>query len=119
MEQTAKQRTLKQNRALHAYFGLLADELNTAGLDMKRVLKPHIDIPWSTETIKEYIWRPIQEVQLRKHSTTELSTKDIDKVFETINRFIGDRFGLHIAFPSIEEQMNEYYKEAKEGRKNT
>ena len=107
MEKEVKQRTLRQNRALHTYFGLLADELNTAGLDMKKVLKPHIDIPWSTETIKEFIWKPIQLAQLRKGSTTELTTKEIDLVFDTINRFIGDRFGLHIAFPSIEEQIKE------------
>ena len=74
-----KQRTLTQNRALHLYFQLVADTLNDAGLDMRVVLKPEIDIPWSKNTVKEFLWKRIQEIQLRKASTTELTTKEIDR----------------------------------------
>lgn len=97
-----KQRTLRQNRALHLFFTLLADQLNEAGLDMKKTLKPEVDIPWTGETIKEFIWRPIMLAQLGKESTTELTTKDIDAVFLTINRHLGDKFGLVVDFPSVE-----------------
>ncbi len=100
-----KQRTLTQNRALHLYFTHLADELNGAGYDIRKTLKPSIDIPWSGKTIKEYLWRPIMEAQLGKKSTTEMSTKDIDKVFDTINRHLGEKFGLHVDFPSIESMI--------------
>lgn len=102
-----KPRTLKQNRALHLLFTHLADELNDAGLDMRKTLKPGVDIPWSGKTIKEYLWRPVQKAQLGKESTTELTTKEIDLVFETILRHLGDKFGLSIEFPSIEAQMME------------
>ena len=84
---------------------MLADELNDAGLDMKKVLKPGVDIPWTKESIKEYIWRPIQQAQLSKKSTTELTTKEIDSVFDTINRHLGEKFGIHVPFPSIDELM--------------
>ena len=84
---------------------MLADELNDSGLDMKKVLKPGVDIPWTKSSIKEYIWRPIQEVQLSKKSTTDLTTKEIDEVFETINRHLGEKFGVHVPFPSIDELM--------------
>lgn len=97
-----KQRTIKQNRALHLLFNQLAEELNNAGLDMRKTLKPKINIPWSGETIKEYLWRPIMKSQLGKESTTELNTKDIDAVFDTINRHLGEKFGFNISFPSIE-----------------
>lgn len=100
-----KQRTTKQNRALHLYFKHLANELNDAGLDMRKTLKPSIDIPWSAKTIKEYIWRPIMKAQLGKESTTEMTTKDIDRVLQTINRYIGGKFGLIVDFPSIETLM--------------
>ena len=102
-----KQRTLLQNRALHKYFALLAEELNVAGLDMKRTLKPEIDIAWTTESVKEYLWRPVQKAQLNKESTTKITTKDIDIIFDTINKHLGEKFGLHIYFPSIESQMDE------------
>ena len=76
-----KQRTIKQNKSLHLWFRLLADTLNEAGLDMRTVLKPSISIEWNDKTIKEYIFKPILEAMLLKKSTTEMNTKDIDKVW--------------------------------------
>ena len=93
-------RTSSQNRALHKLFELIADELNEAGLDMKQVLPRQVDIPWSRETVKELIWRPIQDAQLRKRSTTELTRGEIDAVYETVNRFLSG-MGLHVPFPSL------------------
>lgn len=96
-------RTRQQNRALHKLFNLLADNLNEAGLDMRRTLKPEINIDWTGASVKEHLWRPIQKAQLNKRSTTELTTKEIDEVFDTLNRHLADRFGLHVPFPSIDE----------------
>lgn len=96
-------RTLKQNKALYLYFTHLAELLNDAGLDMRKVLKPAIDIPWTYITIKEYLWKPVQETMLKKKSTTELTTKDIDKIYNTINRHLSEKFGVTEAWPSIEE----------------
>ena len=104
-EKEEKQRTIQQNKALHKYFELLAKALNDAGLDMRVVLKPGVAIPWSKETIKEHIWRPIQNAQLGKKSTTELTTKEIDIVFDTINRHMSEKHGISESFPSIEEIM--------------
>ena len=103
-DKTQKQRTIQQNKALHLYFTLLAEALNDAGLDMRKVLKPEVDIPWTSITVKEFLWRPIQSLQLGKRSTTELTTKDIDTIFDTVNRHIA-KHGVHIPFPSIEEVM--------------
>ncbi|HEB13358.1 MAG TPA: hypothetical protein ENI13_00075 [candidate division CPR3 bacterium] len=100
-----KQRTIQQNKALHVLYELYAEALNEAGLDMREVLDESVDIPWSKDTVKNYLWRPIQKTQLEKSSTTELTTKDIDKVFETLNRYLGEKHGLHVPFPSIEEVM--------------
>ena len=100
-------RTIQQNKALHLWFTLLAEELNNAGLDMRKTLKSEVEIPWSPQTIKEYLWRPVQIAQLQKQSTTELNTDEIDKVWKTLNRHISEKFGLYIPFPSI-EQLIEY-----------
>lgn len=105
MQDNEKQRTSQQNRALHLLFTHLAEELNDAGFDMRKTLKPGVEIPWSGKTIKEYLWRPIMKAQLGKESTTEMTTKDIDRVFETINRHLGEKFGLHVDFPSVESIM--------------
>ena len=109
-----KQRTLTQNRALHLMYEHLAQELNDAGWDMKRTLKQEIDIAWTKESVKEYLWRPIQELMLKKKSTTELTTKDIDKVMNTLTRHLGDKLGIEIHFPSIETLMMEKYEKHNE-----
>jgi len=106
----AKQRTPSQNRALHLLFSELAQELTNAGLDMRKTLKPSIDIPWSGATVKEYLWKPVMKAQLNKESTTEMTTKEIDQVFDTINLHLSTKFGISVQFPSIDELM---LKEAK------
>lgn len=103
MEKQSKQRTLLQNKAIHAYFAQLAQALNESGYDMRRTLKHDIDIPWTPETIKKFLWKPIQNAQLGKESTTELSTKDIDAVYEVLNRHLGEKLGVHVPFPSMAE----------------
>lgn len=53
-------RTPKQNRALHKWYTLLAHEMTSQGLDMRKVLKPSIEITPTPELVKNYLWRPIQ-----------------------------------------------------------
>jgi len=104
MDKEKKQRTKAQNRAFHKYFTDLADELNEKGLDMKKVLKPEIDITWTSSSVKEYLWRATQKIMFNKESTTELNTDEITKIYEVINRFTAGQ-GVSVAFPSIEEIM--------------
>ena len=93
--------TRRQQNSLHLYFSNLAEELNDSGYDMKKVLR--VDIPWSPMTVKEYLWRPLQEAYLLKRSTTELNKeKEISEVYEILNRVIAERCGIHCPFPSIE-----------------
>lgn len=101
-----KQRTESQNKALHLYFTQLAEMLNQSGLDMRKVLKPSINIPWTAKSIKEHLWRPIMKIQLGKDSTTELTTKEIVEVYDVINKHIGEQFGISIEFPSQESLIN-------------
>ncbi len=101
-----KQRTAQQNKALHKLFEMMAEKLNEAGWDMRKALDQSVDIPWSKNSVKEFIWKPIMKAQLGKASTTELTTKEIDQVFETIVRHFGEKFGLEVAFPSIEQLID-------------
>ena len=96
-------RTKRQNNALHLYFQLLANELNEAGLDMRKVLKKEVDIDWTGLAVKEYLWRPIQKAKLKKTSTTKLTTSEVDKVWETLNRFLGEKLKVHVPFPSLDD----------------
>jgi len=94
-------RTSQQNKALHLFFTMLTDELNNAGFDQRKVLKPSVDIPWTPEAVKEQLWKPIQKLMYNKESTTELEkVKEIDRVHEVLMRHLGEKFGLeYIPFP--------------------
>jgi len=100
-----KQRTLKQNAAIHLYFQKIAEVLNDAGLDMRKVLKPEVHIPWTKQTVKDFLWRPVQELMVRKESTTELERKEIDPIFDTVNRHLA-KFGVKQPFPSVEALLD-------------
>lgn len=99
-----KQRSLKTNNALHLFFKHLADELNAAGLDMRTFLKPSYRISWSEHSVKEHIWRSVQQHLYGKKSTAELTQDEVRAVYEEINRIMGENWGIHVPFPSEEEQ---------------
>jgi len=100
-----KQRTLNQNSAMHLYFQRLAEELNLAGLDMKTVLKPEIDIPWTKESVKIHLWKPILQIMEGKDSTTEMNTCDPSEIYEVLNRHIAEKFGVSVPWPTEGEQI--------------
>ena len=97
-----KQRTLQQNKALHKFCELLADALNDAGYDMKKTLKPGVDIPWTKDMIKEHIWRPVMKAMEGVESTTEMNTVDPSEIYEVVNRHMAEKFGVHVSWPSNE-----------------
>lgn len=95
-------RTTQQNRALHKYFSLLAEELNNSGLDIRHTLKSNFNLLWSQMSVKELIWKPIQKALLKKESTTQLKKNEIDKVFLIIQRELGEKYGIDLQFPNDE-----------------
>ena len=97
-----KKRTSTQNNALHLGCKLIADALNNAGLDMRKVLKPEVEIPWTTLSVKDHLFRPVMKAMTSKESTTELAKLgEIEGVWDTVMRFLGQNHGLdYIPFPS-------------------
>ena len=99
-----RQRTGKQNNSLYKYFELLADELNRKGLDMRKLLKPEIEIPWNKNTVKKYIWSKIQKVMFQTESTTELKTDEVSQLFDVINRSMIDKHDVIVMIPHKEDE---------------
>mgnify|MGYP002640005925 CR=1 FL=1 len=95
-------RTNQQNRALHKYFDLLASTLNAKNLTVDVVLKP--DTEWNKDTVKALVWKPIQEAVLGKQSTTKMTTKEVTEVYDVLNKALGEKLGVHVEFPHIEEE---------------
>lgn len=109
-EQTPQQRTTTQNRALHKLFGDIANYCVETGLDQKAVVNglSSYAVPVSPQSVKE-IWRTIQYTLTGKVSTTELTTKEIDQVYDVFNKFWSELTGEHFAFPSFTELMLNNY----------
>ena len=100
-----QKRTSQQNRALHFFCNQLAEVLNDAGYDMRKVLKPEVEIPWGTTSVKDMLWRPIQKAMYSTKSTTELSKhKEINEIHKTLMRHLGQKLGIDfIPFPHTEK----------------
>ena len=101
-ENTARQRTIQQNKSLHKYYGLLAEELNGAGYDMRKTLEHKASIPWNPATVKEFMWKPIQKVVLETETTTKLTTSTITEIYDILNRYTSEKLGVSISWPSYQ-----------------
>ena len=100
-----KTRSSNQNKALHKWLDELALELNNRGLDMRTVLKPEVEIPWDGKLLKKHVFHPIEEAMLEKTSTADLTTSEVSKVVDVINRHLLQKFDVSLPFPS-EEMRN-------------
>lgn len=100
---TGKQRTMTQNRAMHLYCTQLSKLMNEAGLDFRVVIKEGVEVPWTRELTKEYMWRPVQKAITGKKSTTEPETHQYGLIYEALNRHISTKFGLFCPFPSSDD----------------
>ena len=97
---TGKTRTHKQNNALHVYCRMLSEALNDAGYDMKKTLKQEAEIPWTTELVKQYLWKPVQEAVTGIDSTSTAGTEDYDKVHQVLSKHLSEKFNVYIPFPA-------------------
>jgi len=96
-------RTLNQNAALHAYCEQLAEALNGAGYDMKKVFEVKTaEVPWTQTSVKEALWKPVQQAMFEKESTAKLDTKEVSQVHKVLDKHIAENFGISIPFPSNE-----------------
>ena len=96
-------RTPLQNSAMHLYFRQLAEALNDAGYDMKRVI--NVDIPWTEESVKKWLWGTLMQAMYDKKHTAKLSTAEVGKVYEALARLMSEKFSISVPFPVDEMPM--------------
>lgn len=103
-QENTKQRTILQNKSIHLWFTQVAEALNESGYDFRKTIKPNIDVPWSPQMVKDYMWRPILLTMFKKQSTADMKTDEVTKVWEVLNRHLGEKLGIHVPFPSVESE---------------
>lgn len=100
-------RTNKQNRAMHLFFSIIADMFNENGLTFKyTVINKTLEMPYTTDIVKNYVWRPFQIVMFGKKSTTQLTTKELTQVADSIEKALS-LHGHDIQFPSINQLLDD------------
>lgn len=104
------QRTASQNNALHKDCDLIAEKLNDAGKDMRIVLKQSVNIPWTVQTVKEYMYKPYLKALYHKDSTKELEKLgEIEKLHDVIMRELGEKHGIEYhPFPNDPKKQKDY-----------
>ena len=92
-----KRRSPTMRQASHLWFKMVSIDLNNAGYDMKKVLKPTFDISWSEDgyMAKNYLWRPVQEAVTGHESTTQPTNAQYMEIYENVNR----RLPVHTPWP--------------------
>ena len=107
---TGRQRTDTQNSAIHVFCREIAKKLNNAGYETEvksDVLKSPVEVPWTMESVKELIWRPVQMANYpEKKSTTELERTEVSEVAEVITRYLAEKKGVVVHFPSRKGETN-------------
>ena len=89
---------------MHKYFTMLAEALNDAGYSANDRMVIKLDLDFTPEIIKEAMWKKIQDAMYPgKTSTTQLSTAEVGKVYEELNRLMAEHFQIHVPFPSVDE----------------
>lgn len=99
---TGRQRTLTQNNAMHEYCDMVAEALNDGGHDFRKTIKEEIDVPWSGDLVKDYIWRSIQIAITGHDSTTKPETHQYGEIYEVINRHLSSKLGVFVPWPCKE-----------------
>lgn len=94
-----RQRTLTQNRSLHLWYEKSSQALRDGGFTLKQVLASIPEIEMTPVAMKE-IWRQIQIAMVGKESTRDLTTKELQEVWEVVNREVLLKRGISIPFPS-------------------
>lgn len=101
-----KQRTNLQNRSGHLWFTHVADELNSAGMDMQVVLSKRLGIMWTAEAVKECLFKVLARAMYNKDSTTQLTTKEFADVTNMLRDVLARDYGVDVEVPSIESLIN-------------
>jgi hypothetical protein len=92
-------RTDQQRKAIEVFCRLVSQKFNDCGLSMQMILSKRRNLQWTQKSVKDHIWRTVQEALTGKTSTTKLEPKEVSEVYDAINLNILSEEGLSIPFP--------------------
>ena len=98
-----KQRTINQNKALHLGCTQIADTLVENNISINVAFK-NLEVRPTMENIKS-IYRQIAKAKYDIESTTELTSKQVDEVWEELTKALSETTHIYFQFPSEESRL--------------
>ena len=101
IKETAKDRTPPQNRSLHLYLRMMTKKFNDAGISQAMAFKQFktgFELP-VTEYFLKHVFQTIAEGMVGKKHTSELTTVEMQEVYEVYNLGMGEKFGISLPWP--------------------
>ncbi len=95
-------RTKLLNSSMWLFNTKIAKALNDAGYDLKSFFKPDHTLPFSKETVKEFIWDEFSMVLHSTKKSSKLDTKQFCEVGEEMGRRLAQSKGISVDWPSRE-----------------
>jgi len=112
IKKKVNKRTITQNKAMHKYFEIIAENMNDAGITQKSLIgsfKDGFELPVTEHMIKD-IFREVGRAMFRKDSTADISTKEISEVHRVVDQRFAEVTGVSAPWPSDAGQMMREYE---------
>ena len=100
---TTNTRSIKTNASMWKYLSLLAEQLNNAGFSIQKMMK--IELSWSKDTVKQFLWDAIMKAITNKTSSTKLTSSELTEIHKYLDLKMQEKGLEHIPFPNIKSMM--------------
>lgn len=106
------QRTDAQRKAIELYCRIVAQSLAQEGHTLQDVVAQirRVEILPTQALIKEIVWNGISKAMLEKPSSTMLEKSEVTLVYEAMNKWLGQTFGIHVPFPTVDHDAPDNVK---------
>ena len=95
-------RTWRQNNTLHLLFRQMAKALNDAGFEIPHPFKPDLEIPYSEESVKELLYKPIITMYFKVDRSTDLDTEQLSESMTILVDAVNRNTGVYVHIPTGE-----------------
>ena len=95
-------RTWRQNNTLHLLFRRMAEALNDAGFEIPHPFKPDLEIPYSEESVKELLYKPIINMYFKVDRSTDLDTEQLSESMIILVDAVNRNTGVYVHIPTGE-----------------
>ena len=92
-------RTWRQNNTLHLLFRRMAKALNDAGFEIPHPFKPDLEIPYSEESVKELLYKPIITMYFKVDRSSDLDAEQLSESMTILVDAVNRNTGVYTPIP--------------------